>query len=62
MTFAQARLLLVTSDPSLAIREFEQILASNSGEDPFDSAIKLLAAKLIDEADAVVLRLFFPVR
>lgn len=51
MTLAQARLALLTSDPKLAIAEFEQILASNSGEDPFDSAIKLLAAKLIDETE-----------
>lgn len=44
------QLPLLHRDPPSAIAEFEQILASNSGEDPFDSAIKLLAAKLIDES------------
>lgn len=47
------QLSLVASDPASAIAEFEQILASNSGEDPFDSAIKLLAAKLLDESEQV---------
>ncbi|MHB8730026.1 MAG: N-6 DNA methylase [Sulfuricaulis sp.] len=42
----------VYRDPASAMAEFEQILASNSGEDPFDSAIKLLAAKLVDESQS----------
>lgn len=42
---------LASREPSIAIVEFEQILASNSGEDPFDSAIKLLASKLVDEIE-----------
>lgn len=42
---------LIPKDAVSAIAEFEQILASNSGEDPFDSAIKLLAAKLVDEVE-----------
>lgn len=45
------QLPLIPRDAASAIAEFEQILVSNSGEDPFDSAIKLLAAKLIDETD-----------
>ncbi|OGA52577.1 MAG: hypothetical protein A3G24_10135 [Betaproteobacteria bacterium RIFCSPLOWO2_12_FULL_62_13] len=45
------QLPLVYRDAASAIAEFEQILVSNSGEDPFDSAIKLLAAKLIDESE-----------
>ena len=45
------QLPLVPRDAASAIAEFEQILASNSGEDPFDSAIKLLAAKLVDESE-----------
>jgi type I restriction enzyme M protein len=45
------QLPLVNRDPASAIAEFEQILVSNSGEDPFDSAIKLLAAKLLDESE-----------
>ena len=45
----QPQLALVNTDPASSIAEFEQILVSNSGEDPFDSAIKLLAAKLLDE-------------
>lgn len=45
------QLPLVSRDPASAIAEFEQILVSNSGEDPFDSAIKLLAAKLLDESE-----------
>ncbi|MCX7156447.1 MAG: N-6 DNA methylase [Rhodocyclales bacterium] len=51
MTYAQALLQLDNTDFCSAISEFEQILASNSGEDPFDSAIKLLAAKLFDETE-----------
>ncbi len=47
----QSSLALVNTDPASAFVEFEQILASNSGEDPFDSAIKLLAAKLLDETE-----------
>lgn len=43
---------LVYRDAASAIAEFEQILVSNSGEDPFDSAIKLLAAKLVDESES----------
>ncbi len=49
----QPQLELANTDPASAIAEFEQILVSNSGEDPFDSAIKLLAAKLLDEVEAV---------
>ena len=49
----QPQLELTNTDPASAIAEFEQILVSNSGEDPFDSAIKLLAAKLLDEVEAV---------
>ncbi len=45
------QLPLIPRDAVSAIAEFEQILASNSGEDPFDSAIKLLAAKLFDESE-----------
>jgi type I restriction enzyme M protein len=45
----QMSLGLAVTDPISALAEFEQILASNSGEDPFDSAVKLLAAKLVDE-------------
>ncbi len=45
----QPQLALVNTDPASSVAEFEQILVSNSGEDPFDSAIKLLAAKLLDE-------------
>lgn len=47
----QSSLALINTDPTSAFVEFEQILASNSGEDPFDSAIKLLAAKLLDETE-----------
>jgi type I restriction enzyme M protein len=43
------QLPLIQRDPASGMAEFEQILASNSGEDPFDSAIKLLAAKLAAE-------------
>ena len=46
------QLPLIHRDAASAIAEFEQILASNSGEDPFDSAIKLLAAKLVDESES----------
>lgn len=49
----QPQLELANTDPASAIAEFEQILVSNSGEDPFDSAIKLLAAKLLDEVEEV---------
>ncbi len=47
----QARLALNNPDPVSAMAEFEQILLSNSGEDAFESAIKLLSAKLIDELE-----------
>jgi hypothetical protein len=36
-------------DPRAAVAELEQLLASNSGEDAFDVAMRLLAAKLVDE-------------
>src|SRR6267142_601058 len=36
-------------DAGASFAEFEQLLVSNSGEDAFDIAIKLLAAKLLDE-------------
>lgn len=49
--YQQPQLALAHTDPAYAIAEFEQILVSNSGEDPFDSAIKLLAAKLLDETE-----------
>lgn len=52
----QPQLGLANTDPASAIAEFEQILVSNSGEDPFDSAIKLLAAKLLDEVETVSVR------
>lgn len=39
----------VFADAMSALAEFEQILLSNSGEDAFESAVKLLAAKLVDE-------------
>lgn len=45
---------LIHRDPVSGIAEFEQILASNSGEDPFDAAIKLLAAKLFAETESRV--------
>jgi len=45
----QLPLALRHTDPRSAVAEFEQILLSNSGEDAFESAIKLLAAKLFDE-------------
>ena len=51
MGSAQTSLQLNNTDSCSAISEFEQILASNSGEDPFDSAIRLLAAKLFDETE-----------
>lgn len=54
MKILQSELVLPNTDTALAITEFEQILASNSGEDPFDSAIKLLAAKLWDETETKV--------
>ena len=47
----QSPLPLTNTDPKSAIAEFEQLLVSNSGEDPFESAIKLLSAKLVDEAE-----------
>lgn len=43
---------LEQSDPRAAVAEFEQLLASNSGEDAFDVAVRLLAAKLVDELTA----------
>lgn len=44
--FQQSRIF---ADAMSALAEFEQILLSNSGEDAFESAVKLLAAKLVDE-------------
>lgn len=49
----QARLALQNTDPVSALAEFEQILLSNSGEDAFESAIRLLSAKLVDEQNVV---------
>lgn len=49
----QRPLSLHMTDPLSAMAEFEQILLSNSGEDAFDSALKLLSAKLVDELDQV---------
>ncbi len=46
------QLNLINRDPASAIAEFEQILASNSGEDAFDCAIKLFAAKVVDESNS----------
>ncbi|CAG1006443.1 putative type I restriction enzymeP M protein [Burkholderiales bacterium] len=46
---AQQSLGLAHTDPVSALAEFEQLLVANSGEDPFDVAVKLLAAKLCDE-------------
>lgn len=43
----------INTDPASAVAEFEQILLSNSGEDAFESAIKLLAAKLVDEIQSL---------
>ena len=40
---------LLHADPGAAFAEFEQLLVSNSGEEAFDVAIRLLAAKLWDE-------------
>jgi SAM-dependent methyltransferase len=37
------------SDPGAAFAEFEQLLVSNSGEDAFVVALRLLAGKLVDE-------------
>lgn len=48
----QSPLPLSNTDPKSAIAEFEQLLVSNSGEDPFESAIKLLSAKLVDEVES----------
>lgn len=45
----QSALALERTDARSAMAEFEQLLASNSGEDPFETAIRLLAAKLFDE-------------
>lgn len=45
-------LALQHTDPVSALAEFEQVLASNCGEDCFDIAVKLLAAKLMDEKTA----------
>src|SRR5690349_19186310 len=39
------------SNPADGIAEFEQILLSNSGEDAFETAIRLLFAKLVDEIE-----------
>lgn len=46
---SQDQLTLDRTDPRTAMVEFEQLLASNSGEDPFETAVRLLAAKLFDE-------------
>ncbi|MEQ1761429.1 MAG: N-6 DNA methylase [Vicinamibacterales bacterium] len=43
------RRLPLLDDPSAALEEFEQLLASNSGEEPFEVAMQLLTAKLFDE-------------
>lgn len=39
------------TDARDALSDFEQILTANSGEDAFDVAIRLLAAKLLDEIE-----------
>jgi len=52
ITFSKTpELPFINSNPASSIAEFEQILLSNSGEDAFESAIKLLAAKLVDELE-----------
>ncbi len=43
--------LLLSGDIGDAFSEFEQLLVSNSGEDAFDVAMQLLAAKLHDERE-----------
>ena len=43
--------LPLSGDIGDAFSEFEQLLVSNSGEDAFDVAIQLLAAKLHDERE-----------
>ncbi len=48
----QYSLPTLQASPVSAMAEFEQILLSNSGEDAFDTAIKLLSAKLFDEVQA----------
>lgn len=48
----QETLSLLATDPASAITEFEQLLLSNSGEDAFELAIRLLAAKLLDELES----------
>jgi hypothetical protein len=47
------QLSLAIADPVSAMAEFEQLLVSNSGEDAFDCAIRLLAAKLVDELEQI---------
>ena len=42
---------LFGADPGTTLAEFEQLLVSNAGEDPFDTAVTLLAAKLLDEQE-----------
>jgi type I restriction-modification system DNA methylase subunit len=44
--------VLAGLDPDASFSDFEQLLMSNSGEDAFDVAIRLLAAKLEDEIQA----------
>lgn len=44
--------LPLPGDPAYAFSEFEQLLVSNSGEDPFDVAVQLLTAKLYDERES----------
>ena len=39
----------MSADPGSAVAEFEQLLVSNSGEDAFLVAVRLLSAKLVDE-------------
>lgn len=48
----QRPLDLNACDPISAIAAFEQILLSNSGEDAFDTAVKLLSAKLAAEQES----------
>lgn len=48
----QLPLLVGSSDPQRLFAEFEQLLVSNSGEDAFDVAVRLVAAKLEDELAA----------
>lgn len=44
--------LALASDPVRQFAEFEQLLVANSGEDAFDVALKLVAAKIEDELQA----------